>query len=146
MANPNGNTRLKGRQDYAEEGPGGGHPDRGDLFAEMADSECERQSPTGNSEKHDATHRTGEADQPRSCGENAAHANGERLEGSGSSIGIRPEIPGSGSAGWWESEPDVGRVAHGVAHRVDRLTAIGNGQVSRVAKTAWRLLQRRIKR
>jgi len=31
--------------------------------------------------------------------------------------------------GWWQSEPSVGRLAHGMAHRVDRLKAIGNGQV-----------------
>jgi len=30
---------------------------------------------------------------------------------------------------WWESEPDVGRVAHGVPHRVDRLKALGNAVV-----------------
>ena len=42
--------------------------------------------------------------------------------------------------GRWPAEPDVGRVAHGVAARVDRLKAIGNGQVSRVAATAWRVL------
>jgi DNA (cytosine-5)-methyltransferase 1 len=41
---------------------------------------------------------------------------------------------------WWESEPDVGRVANGVAHRVDRLKALGNGQVPRCAATAWRML------
>ena len=41
---------------------------------------------------------------------------------------------------WWATEPDVGRVAHGVAARVDRLKAIGNGQVSSVAALAWRLL------
>lgn len=41
---------------------------------------------------------------------------------------------------WWVSEPDVGRVANGVAHRVDRLRAIGNGQVPTVAATAWHLL------
>ncbi|WP_208630914.1 DNA cytosine methyltransferase [Ralstonia insidiosa] len=40
----------------------------------------------------------------------------------------------------WPPEPAVGRMAHGVAHRVDRLTALGNGQVPRVAATAWRLL------
>ena len=40
----------------------------------------------------------------------------------------------------WPTEPDVGRVAHGVAHRVDRLKAIGNGQVPRVAATAWEIL------
>jgi DNA (cytosine-5)-methyltransferase 1 len=41
---------------------------------------------------------------------------------------------------WWKAEPDVGRVAHGVAARVDRLKAIGNGQVPAVAATAWRML------
>jgi len=32
-------------------------------------------------------------------------------------------------------------VAHGVAHRVDRLKAIGNGQVPLCAATAWGLLK-----
>jgi DNA (cytosine-5)-methyltransferase 1 len=44
-------------------------------------------------------------------------------------------------AGWWATEPDVGRVAHGVAARVDRLRCIGNGQVSRVVPLAWNLLK-----
>jgi len=38
---------------------------------------------------------------------------------------------------WWATEPDVGRVAYGVAHRVDRIKAIGNGQVPGVAAAAW---------
>ena len=41
---------------------------------------------------------------------------------------------------WWISEPDVGRVAHGVASRVDKLRALGNGQVPSVAALAWRML------
>ena len=45
-----------------------------------------------------------------------------------------------GSREWWATEPSVGRVAHGVAHRVDRLKAIGNGQVPACAAAAWRLL------
>lgn len=44
------------------------------------------------------------------------------------------------SRGWWATEPDVGRVAHGVAARVDRLRCIGNGQVPAVAALAWRIL------
>lgn len=42
--------------------------------------------------------------------------------------------------GWWTTEPTLGRVANGVAHRMDRLRAIGNGQVPAVASAAWRLL------
>ena len=45
-----------------------------------------------------------------------------------------------GDKGWWEFEPNVGRVANGVAARVDRLKAIGNGQVPLCAATAWRIL------
>ena len=44
------------------------------------------------------------------------------------------------SPNYWQTEPDVGRVADGVASRVDRLKAIGNGQVPLCAATAWRLL------
>ena len=45
-----------------------------------------------------------------------------------------------GSREWWQAEPNVGRVADGVAARVDRLKAIGNGQVPLCAATAWRFL------
>jgi DNA (cytosine-5)-methyltransferase 1 len=47
----------------------------------------------------------------------------------------------NGSRKWWSTEPNVGRVAHGVAVRVDRLKAIGNGQVPLCAATAWRMLK-----
>lgn len=45
--------------------------------------------------------------------------------------------------GWWSSEPDVGRVAHGVPDRVGRLRALGNAQVPAVAATAFRILMER---
>ena len=45
-----------------------------------------------------------------------------------------------GDTSWWEIEPNVGRVAEGVAARGDRLKAIGNGQVPLCAATAWRIL------
>ena len=41
---------------------------------------------------------------------------------------------------WWATEPAVGRVADGMADRVDRLKAIGNGQVPQCAAQAWRIL------
>ena len=33
---------------------------------------------------------------------------------------------------WWESEPDVGRVAHGIPNRVDRLKSLGNSLVPQI--------------
>lgn len=34
-----------------------------------------------------------------------------------------------GLRGWWATEPDVGRVAHGVPNRVDRIKCLGNAVV-----------------
>jgi DNA (cytosine-5)-methyltransferase 1 len=34
----------------------------------------------------------------------------------------------------------VGILAHGVAQRVEQLTALGNGQVPAVVRKAWRIL------
>lgn len=39
--------------------------------------------------------------------------------------------------GVWETYPDELRVVDGVAHRMDRLKAAGNGQVPLVAASAW---------
>lgn len=41
---------------------------------------------------------------------------------------------------WWPNEPDIPRVAKGITNRVDRLKALGNGQVSAVVAAAWKLL------
>lgn len=46
-----------------------------------------------------------------------------------------------GTADYWATEPAIPRVANGVASRVDRLKAIGNGQVPLCAATAWRILK-----
>lgn len=41
---------------------------------------------------------------------------------------------------WWDAEPGMGRVVNGLAHRVDRIKALGNGQVPAVAAHVWNLL------
>ncbi|MBQ4777699.1 DNA cytosine methyltransferase [Pectobacterium versatile] len=40
----------------------------------------------------------------------------------------------------WTTESGVGRVVHGLAHRVDRIKALGNGQVPRVAAAAFSII------
>jgi len=67
----------------------------------------------------------------------------ERLEGQQQAgTKARPAYrPGDGgNPGWWSTEPGVGRVAHGVASRVHRLKALGNGQVPIQAAAAWMIL------
>jgi hypothetical protein len=46
-----------------------------------------------------------------------------------------------GDARWWETEPGMGRVVDGLAHRVDRLRCTGNGVVPQQAAPAWQRLK-----
>ncbi len=70
-----------------------------------------------------------------------AHTNGSQREGNECAERGVEERTNISQPIWWASEPDVGRVANGVALRVDRLKAIGNGQVPAVAATAFRMLK-----
>ena len=70
-----------------------------------------------------------------------AHANGAGLEKwKGKQGDDGQELASALGTDWWSVEPELGRVADGVAARVDRLKAIGNGQVPQCAAEAWRLL------
>ena len=42
---------------------------------------------------------------------------------------------------WWSTEPDVGRVAHGVPNRVDRLKSLGNAIVPQVAYQIFKAIK-----
>jgi DNA (cytosine-5)-methyltransferase 1 len=79
---------------------------------------------------------------------NVAHTMQSGLQGGGevwqtdNEIGQNAELwRTAAKRSWWTAEPNVGRVANGVAARVDRLKAIGNGQVPLCAATAWELLK-----
>jgi site-specific DNA-cytosine methylase len=75
---------------------------------------------------------------PNCLGEGLDVADADSVSGR-PGTGGQDEAEASDSS-WWITEPDVGRVAHGVASRVDRLKAIGNGQVPAVAALAWKIL------
>jgi len=62
---------------------------------------------------------------------------------------IRTQIPLTGDIAslkklerntWWQVEPDVGRVAHGIPSRVDRLRGLGNAVVPQVAELIGRMV------
>jgi DNA (cytosine-5)-methyltransferase 1 len=75
------------------------------------------------------------------CGsEHVADTNGAQCKGNKRTQRSEQERANTSQPSWWASEPDVGRVAFGVAARVDRLKAIGNGQVPVVAAAAFKIL------
>ncbi len=47
----------------------------------------------------------------------------------------------NGGREWWLTEPSVGRVAHGVRNRVDRLKGLGNAIVPQVAEMIFRAIK-----
>lgn len=77
--------------------------------------------------------------------EPVADADRAQREGNERAERIESQHADDCGTGWWQSEPDVGRVAHGVASRVDRLKCIGNGQVPAVAAIAWSILSERLR-
>ena len=74
-----------------------------------------------------------DADQPRlSFGDMLAGI----LHGKGSGHAREDAPLGS----WWQSEPDMGRVAHGVPARVDRLRSLGNAVVPQIVTLIGRAI------
>ena len=66
----------------------------------------------------------------------------QRQRGSLSS-GIHEKDTNTGNARWWKDASGIHRMDDGVAARVDRLKAIGNGQVPAVAAAAFNILKKR---
>ena len=62
----------------------------------------------------------------------------EQTRSIGGHLGRREET--NVSREWWQVEPDVGRVAHGVPSRVDRLKGLGNAVVPQVAELVGRMV------
>jgi DNA (cytosine-5)-methyltransferase 1 len=58
------------------------------------------------------------------------------------------EVPTSSAAaptlGWWQTQPGVGMLVDGMAHRVDQVRALGKGQVPIVGALAFTELESRI--
>jgi DNA (cytosine-5)-methyltransferase 1 len=106
----------------------------------LADSDCVRELPK--QRQHDRT---------SDCGKNMAHSSGERLERQRESERISAQESGPDSIAdavsadyleskWWQTEPNVGRVANGIAFRPHRIKALGNGVVPLQVKTAFEIL------
>ena len=89
--------------------------------------------------------RSGQGEIGGASSEDDANSNEEGLQGfrqSRNQLNKRFSLRSKGSEGehgtvgqgWWSVEPNVGRVAHGVPHRVDRLKQLGNAVVPQVVE------------
>jgi DNA (cytosine-5)-methyltransferase 1 len=105
---------------------------------DVAHAKHKERQETGPSGGREKEKRNPSADAFTGCGgaEDVAHANsergcgGEREREYATDAG---EPSGSPELRNWDTEPDVGRVAHGIPHRTHRLKALGNAIVPQVA-------------
>lgn len=81
--------------------------------------------------------------QPSGEGQNVPNADSTQCQGVQQSERKEQEYAYAGDSRWWQTEPNVGRMANGMAAGVDRLKAIGNGQVPLCAATAFLKLNER---
>ena len=86
----------------------------------------------------------GKVSNPTSIGQSGQGQHEQPISSKKSSNWQANIIEPIGSSDFWAAEPNVGRVVDGLASRVDRLKAIGNGQVPLCAATAWNILSERI--
>lgn len=145
LADTNKERRLRRRWEFWENGRGksshgGDHvPDTASNKHQSDPHAWSGQGPVAESANVPAN-ADGQRPQRRRCGLEQTHQGGETKEVVGQ------DASGCGGMSWWATEPDVGRVAHGVASRVDRIRALGNGQVPHCAAMAWKILTERINR
>lgn len=93
------------------------------------------------STKHDETQGVQRASQIL---RKTSYPNSPQCEGGRLSSGGGQEHPHPWVGSWWKDTSHLNGMDDGVAYRMDRLKAIGNGQVPIVAATAFKELQRRL--
>jgi DNA (cytosine-5)-methyltransferase 1 len=76
-----------------------------------------------------------------SCSTRKAEQSLQIADSTGEYVNRRGKRPESANSDWWLVEPNVGRVAHGVPKRVDRLRGLGNSVVPQIPE----MIARRIK-
>lgn len=139
---------LRGQKSEQRQETFEGASERSGTPISMANSE--RLGRTEGTEKSKELEREESSDQLDHCGEGCTKsepsktmANSEGSEGNvndsngGNGKAPQEELFGehgsaSGVSAWWSVEPSVGRVAHGVPDRVDRLKCLGNSVVPQI--------------
>ena len=101
----------------------------------MADTESKRGREPGHIDK-EKRNTESSATQSQSCSSDVANTNCERgccgKTGCKNAEDVGQSSRSEETLGWWDIEPDVGRVAHGIPKRVDRLKCLGNSVVPQI--------------
>ena len=130
-------TRGARRREDAR-GPSG---DEGGAWP-LADADGERRQPGAYDRERAARVAPGNDDGEARPVANPEDADGWRTDGSNDARRGHPQARGRRVPGdwaeYWRVEPDVGRVAHGVPSRLDRLRCLGNAVVPQVAEWVGR--------
>ncbi len=117
----------------------------GEIGGSRDMANASREGPQGSGVESDVEGETIQESAARS-GQEGIFSNTERIGQQGQGKLVRPGDPeedcegetdrlvdeSEGAQGWWDIEPDVGRVAHGVPKRVDRLKCLGNSLIPHV--------------
>jgi DNA (cytosine-5)-methyltransferase 1 len=110
----------------------------------IAENSHDDQRRSATDERDNLQSRNGQkrSNESESSSEDVADAAQELLTGSGNGGARRRVEPTNGCE--WLPEPDVGRVAHGIPSRVDRLKGLGNAIVPQVAYQILKEIRRLI--
>ena len=131
LANAN-SARLQGSKQHEtsdQRGQAEPHRSAGECSSPMADTYTNGCSRVGLPFTERCHRNTQHFTESESC--YVSNADYQRLQIPGYEPGVETVQPKDGTefGCWWPAEPDVGRVAHGVPARVDRLRCLGNAVV-----------------
>jgi DNA (cytosine-5)-methyltransferase 1 len=137
-SSPFGNEKANGRgpqENHVFDGHAQGDPGRHYPGSSAHDSDSHESGRSTDGEPHSGSEETRRASGDHSDGLRAplADASGEGLQGRVFTETARTALPIPPRETQWSTEPDVGRVAHGIPRRVDRLKALGNAVVPECA-------------
>jgi len=127
------NSSLQLPHGRGETGRGRGESTDGGDVADASIQRLEREKPTRSRSRESGLSSERGDEFPDAKGNE-----GRRIFEPGVSPDVSADRDWRGQADWWTTEPDVGRLAHGIPHRVDRLGGLGNSIVPQIAELLFR--------
>lgn len=133
----NGSTKQEIKQQVSKK-PNGDCP--GQMGSFLADPSCQQRNECNDNTGIGLEYKSVFESRNSCWTKNVADADSTQCERMRISGRTHQEQSNTFSLGWWETEPPVGRVVDGMAHRSHRLKAIGNGQVPLQVAAAFTIL------